>query len=138
MIDILKEMILDFHEGPLSTGIPRSLELVPVSGKAIVCIGVRRCGKSTLMLQQVQKLLDSGVTPENFLYLNFFDDRLHNLRHDKLAVILEAYFSLYPEKKNSEKVYFFFDELQIIDDWEPFIDRVELNRFAENPTKNLF
>ncbi len=124
MIDILKEMILDFQEGPLSTGIPRSLVIVPVSGKATICIGVRRSGKTTLMLQQVQKLLDSGVSPENFLYLNFFDDRLHNLRHDKLAVILEAYFSLYPEKKNSEKVYFFFDEIQIINGWEPFIDRV--------------
>jgi predicted AAA+ superfamily ATPase len=76
------------------------------------------------MLQQIKKLMDSGVSPKNFLYLNFFDDRLHNLRHDKLAVILEAYFSLYPEKKNSEKVYFFFDEIQIIDGWEPFIDRV--------------
>ena len=124
MIDILKEIILDFQEGALSTGIPRSLELTQVSGKATICIGVRRSGKSTLMLQQVQKLLDSGVSPENFLYLNFFDDRLHNLRHDKLAVILEAYFSLYPEKKNSEKVYCFFDEIQIIDGWEPFIDRV--------------
>jgi predicted AAA+ superfamily ATPase len=124
MIDILKEIILDFKEGALSTGIPRSLELTQVSGKATICIGARRSGKSTLMLQQVQKLLDSGVSPENFLYLNFFDDRLHNLRHDKLAVILEAYFSLYPEKKNSEKVYCFFDEIQIIDGWEPFIDRV--------------
>ncbi len=124
MIDILKEMILDFQEGALSTGIPRSLELTQVSGKATICTGVRRSGKSTLMLQQVQKLLDSGVSPENFLYLNFFDDRLHNLRHEKLAVILEAYFSLYPEKKNSEKVYCFFDEIQVIDGWEPFIDRV--------------
>ena len=124
MIDILKEMILDFQEESLSTGTPRSLELTPVSGKATICIGVRRSGKSTLMLQQVQKLLDSGVSPENFLYLNFFDDRLHNLRYNKLAIILEAYFSLYPEKKNSEKIYCFFDEIQIIDGWEPFIDRV--------------
>ncbi len=124
MINTLKEMILDFQEEQLNTGIPRNLELTPVQGKAAVCIGVRRCGKSTFMFQQIKKLLSNGVSPQNFLYLNFFDDRLHNLQHDKLAVILEAYFSLYPEKKHSEKIYCFFDEIQIIDGWEPFIDRV--------------
>ena len=126
MIDILKEMILDFQEGSpeLDTGIPRNLELTQVPGKAAVCIGVRRSGKSTFMLQQIKKLLDSGVSSQNFLYLNFFDDRLHNLQHDKLSVILEAYFSLYPEKKNSEKIYCFFDEIQVIPGWEPFVDRV--------------
>jgi predicted AAA+ superfamily ATPase len=124
MLDILKEIILDFQEQPLNTGIPRNLELTPIPGKAAVCIGVRRSGKSTFMLQQVKKLLDSGVSPQNFLYLNFFDDRLHHLQHDRPAVILEAFFSLYPEKKNTEKIYCFFDEIQVIPGWEPFVDRV--------------
>ncbi|QFX96301.1 hypothetical protein GCD22_02053 [Acidithiobacillus thiooxidans ATCC 19377] len=47
------------------------------------------------MFQLMKKLQDTGVDRQNILYLNFFDDRLHNLQHDKLAVILEAYFSLY-------------------------------------------
>ncbi|WP_202945910.1 AAA family ATPase [Acidithiobacillus thiooxidans] len=72
----------------------------------------------------LKKLQDTGVDRQNILYLNFFDDRLHNLQHDKLAVILEAYFSLYPEKKNAEKVYCFFDEIQVIPGWEPFVDRL--------------
>jgi hypothetical protein len=36
--------------------------------------------------------------------LNFFDDRLQNLQHENLGIILEVYFSLYPEKKNVEEV----------------------------------
>lgn len=57
-------------------------------------------------------------------FRHFFDDRLHSLQHKNLGVILEAYFSLYPEKKNTEKVYCFFDEIQVVSDWEPFIDRL--------------
>ena len=124
MIDILKEIILDFQEIELPTGVPRRVDISPLSGKTTVCIGVRRGGKSTFMFQLMQRLRDSGVSRQNILYLNFFDDRLHRLQHDSLGVILEAYFSLYPEKKNTEKVYCFFDEIQVVPGWEPFIDRL--------------
>ncbi len=124
MINILKEIILDFQEFNLPTGVTRRVAIVPVSGKATVCIGVRRSGKSTFMFQLMQRLQDADVPRQNILYLNFFDDRLHNLQHDSLGVILEAYFSLYPEKKNTEKIYCFFDEIQVVPGWEPFVDRL--------------
>ncbi len=124
MMDTLKEIILDFQEIDLLTGVPRRVAVAPVPGKATVCIGVRRSGKSTFMFQLMKKLQSSGVSRENILYLNFFDERLHSLQHDNLGVIPEAYFSLYPEKKNAEKVYCFFDEIQVISGWEPFIDRL--------------
>lgn len=103
---------------------PRRVQIEPVPGKATVCVGVRRCGKSTYMLQVIQRLEAQGVSRENILYLNFFDDRLHDLQQTGLGIILEAYYSLYPEKKNTEKIYCFFDEIQVIPDWEPFIDRL--------------
>ena len=124
MIDTLKEMILDFQEAEWPTGVPRRLEVTQLPGKAMVCIGVRRGGKSTFMFQLMQGLIDSGVSRQNVLYLNFFDDRLHGLQHEKLGTILEAYYMIYPEKKQTEKVYCFFDEIQVISGWEPFIDRV--------------
>ena len=103
---------------------PRRLRVEPVHGKATVCIGVRRSGKSTLLFQLVQGLLDSGVSRESILYLNFFDDRLHNLQHENLALIAESYYSIYPEKKGEETVYCFFDEIQAVPGWEPFVDRM--------------
>lgn len=124
MLETLKSIILDFQEAQLETGVPRRMRLEPVRGKAAVCIGVRRSGKSTYMYQRIQRLIDSGVPRQNILYLNFFDDRLHNLRHESLGVIAEAYYSLYPEKKNTEKVYCFFDEIQAVPGWEPFVDRM--------------
>ncbi|WP_027716523.1 ATP-binding protein [Desulfuromonas sp. TF] len=124
MINILKEIILDFQEVDLPTGVLRRVDVAHISGKATICIGVRRGGKSTFMFQLMQRIQDSGVPRQNILYLNFFDDRLHSLQHDSLNVILEAYFSLFPEKKNTEKVYCFFDEIQVVPGWEPFVDRL--------------
>jgi len=124
MIETLKSILLDFQEVRLETGVPRRLHIETVSGKATVCIGVRRSGKSTYMFQIMERLLASGVTRENILYLNFFDDRLHNLRRDGFGNITEAYYALYPEKKNKEMVHCFFDELQDLADWETFIDRL--------------
>ncbi|MFI4938294.1 MAG: ATP-binding protein [Candidatus Berkiellales bacterium] len=120
----IKEIILDFQGLTLETGVPRHLEITPIRGKATICIGVRRSGKSTMLYQIIDKLQQNGVPKENILYLNFFDERLHRLEEVGLGVILEAYFSLYPEKKNAEKIYCFFDEIQIIEGWEPFVDRV--------------
>jgi len=124
MINTLKEMILDFQEVEWPTGVTRRLDVTPLPGKAMVCIGVRRSGKSTFMFQLMQGLVDSGISRQNILYLNFFDDRLHALQHEKLGAILEAYYMLYPEKKQTEKVYCFFDEIQMVSGWEPFVDRV--------------
>lgn len=124
MLDTLRELILDFQEIVLDTGVPRHLNVSTVDGKATVCIGVRRCGKSTFLYQRIQRLLDSGVPRQNIVFLNFFDDRLHDLQHEKIGVVLEAYYSLYPEKKGTERVYWFFDEIQVIPKWEPFVDRL--------------
>lgn len=124
MLETIKTIILDFLETKLEISVPRRVKIEPVPGKATVCVGVRRSGKSTYMLQIIQKLEAQGVSRENILYLNFFDDRLHDLQQTGLGIILEAYYSLYPEKKNTEKIYCFFDEIQVIPGWEPFIDRL--------------
>ena len=124
MIETLKPIILDFQEVELDSGVPRRLKIRAVPDKATVCIGVRRSGKSTYLFQLIKRLLDDGVSRENILYLNFFDDRLHNLRQVGFGVITEAYYSIYPEKKNTETVYCFFDEIQAVPGWEPFVDRL--------------
>lgn len=124
MSDQLRDLILDFRDADLPTGVPRRVDVTPVPGKATVCIGPRRAGKSTFLFQQVRKLLDRGASRDNILYLNLFDDRLRHLWHDGLGVVADVYFSLHPEKKHAETVYFFFDEIQVFPGWEPFVDRL--------------
>ena len=125
MIEIIKEMILDFQNQTLDTGVRRHLKYQVIEKKALVCIGVRRCGKSTFLYQIVDDLLSQGIGKENILYINFFDDRLTELKTGgNLNVIVEAFFSLYPNKKGAEKIYCFFDEIQEVENWEPFVDRI--------------
>lgn len=124
MLNTLKEIILDYQEFAAHSdpGVPRDLTIEPRPGKASICIGVRRSGKSTLMLQRIKTLMANGVPRENILHINFFDDRLRSL--DSPSLVLEAYFGIYPEKKNAETVYCFFDEIQTLNGWEAFVDRV--------------
>ncbi len=124
MIDALQSIILDYQEMNLFTGVPRRLRVETLPGKAAVCMGVRRAGKSTYLFQIMDRLMKAGVSRKNILYLNFFDDRLHHLKQERPGRIADAYFSLFPEKKNAETVYFFFDEIQAVSGWEPFVDRL--------------
>jgi len=50
MLETIKSIILDSQEARPDTGVPRRLRIETVPGKATVCIGVRRSGKSTYML----------------------------------------------------------------------------------------
>ncbi len=124
MKQLFKELILDFQQSDIDAGVPRHVEITPVHKKAAVCMGVRRSGKSTLMLQLIENLLNKGVTKSDILYMNFFDERLHTLKSAGLNGITEAYYTIYPEKKNTATVYYFFDEIQMIAGWEAYIDRL--------------
>ena len=124
LLTLLKEMIADFQADPPEVGAERSLRLQTMPRKATVCIGVRRSGKTTLLFQHIRRLLDDGIPMENIVYLNFFDDRLRSLNRDSLHLVSEAYYSLFPEKKGTEKVWFFLDELQCVPGWEAYADRL--------------
>lgn len=131
IINTLREVILDHQELEQPTGVPRRTHISTLPNKATLCIGVRRCGKSTFMSQLMRGLTEAGVSRQNILHINFFDDRLRPLQHTDLGVILEAYFSLFPHKKGVEKIYCFFDEIQVIPNWEPFIDRLMRTELCE-------
>jgi uncharacterized protein len=121
---ILQQIILDFQDQRLEPGIARHIQYEVFPNKAFICIGVRRCGKSTLLYQIIANLLQQHKNIENILYLNFFDDRLWALKKGDISTVIETYFSLYPKKKGVEKIYCFFDEIQEVQNWEPFIDRL--------------
>jgi predicted AAA+ superfamily ATPase len=52
------------------------------------------------------------------------DDRLYWLRHENQDLILDAYFELHPQKRGSQTVHGFFDEVQALPHWPLFIDRL--------------
>ena len=120
MKDIIKTVIKDFHKSELPGFKERSLTVPLNSGKIISLIGSRRTGKTYYLYQLISKLLLT-VNKENILYINFEDERL-NLKSEDLHLIIDAYYELYPENKDS--LYIFFDEVQNISNWEKFVRRL--------------
>ena len=120
MKEILKSIIKDFHKSQKHNYIERKLSVPPSSKKIISIIGSRRSGK-TYFLYQLMDKLPGDVKREDILYINFEDERL-NLRGEDLHLIIEAYYELYPD--NKKQLYFFFDEIQNIQNWEKFVRRI--------------
>ena len=84
------------------------------TGEIIVIKGVRRSGKSTLMLQFIRK---SGLEEKNTLVVNFEDPRFKNLNLELLDRIYEVYLDeLQPDKEH----YVILDEVQEVEGWEKF------------------
>ncbi|MDO4818528.1 MAG: ATP-binding protein [Akkermansia sp.] len=103
---------------------PRDTRIPVVPDIVSVCIGVRRCGKSTLMESVILKLLSDGVPRENIVCINFADERLLPLQSGGWDALYTAYYGRYPEKRKRETVYFFFDEIQLYPRWELFVERL--------------
>lgn len=129
--ELLKQLIVTFQNSLPTDVLPRELSL-PIDSKKIITVpGVRRCGKSSLLLLVINQLLNKEITKEHILFLYFDDERLQ-FNANNLDEILQAYRELYPNIPLRD-VYMFFDEIQMADDWQPFIRRV-----YEQECKNIF
>lgn len=95
-------------------------------GKQIVSVvGMRQIGKSTLMRQMIQDLLNAGVPSESILYVSFDDPFLETVTHNSDVDLMEKVVSTYAQfilKKNLEHantpIYFFLDEIHQLLDWD--------------------
>lgn len=103
--------------------IKRDLEL-PLDSKQIITIpGVRRCGKSSLMMLAINSLVKKGINKKQILWIGFDDERLYDLSTEELDDIITGYMEMYPDIPIKD-VYMFFDEIQLIKKWELFILRI--------------
>lgn len=82
-----------------------------------VIMGIRRCGKSVILLQIIDELKEKGIKDSQIIYINFeFEDYafikndidLHNYIKEKIV--------------NKEKYYLFFDEIQNVEKWEKAVN----------------
>ncbi len=122
MRNIFRRIITDFQERPIRSTLKREVNVPLYSDKIISLIGVRRCGKTSILYSMIEELRRS-IDPKNIVYINFEDDRLFGSKLGDLDEMIEGYFELYPDKRD-EKVYLFFDEVQNIFGWEVFIRRI--------------
>ena len=90
-----------------------------------VMTGIHRCGKSVMLELIKQELTESGVSPTQFITINFEDLSYSHLQtaqslHDEITS---------RAKEIGDKVYLFFDEIQEVKDWDKCINsfRVSLD-----------
>lgn len=82
-----------------------------------IIIGVRRSGKSVLMLQIIEELKEKGIKDDHIIYINFED-------YDYTDYTKPKEFNNYVKSKikDKEKYYLFFDEIQNVQDFERVIN----------------
>jgi uncharacterized protein len=84
----------------------------------LIITGIRRCGKSSLLKLVFNNL---KLKEKSFLYINFNDERLISFENENFQDILD-----YLEQNNyDKKVYFFLDEIQEVNNWEKWVDRIK-------------
>jgi uncharacterized protein len=120
--ELLKQLIVTFQSSLPKVVNPRETALPTDTEKIITLPGVRRCGKSSLFMLTINRLLEQGIEKERILYINFDDDRLP-FESGETDKIIEAYRELFPEIHFAD-VYIFFDEIQEVPDWAKFVRRV--------------
>ena len=119
--EIIKTLISEFHHKSLpvyrlrETSIPINLE------KIITLIGTRRSGKTFLLYQIIDHLLQK-TDKTAIVFFNFEDERVE-LIDSEADLILQAYRELYPNR-DLASCYFFFDEIQNLAGWEKFVRRL--------------
>lgn len=84
---------------------------------------MRRSGKSFRLFQEIQSLVNDGVSHENILYFNFEDERLKPYPSDLGDRVLAAFYEVSPDAKQSG-AYLFLDEIQEMPDWGLWLCRI--------------
>ena len=89
----------------------------------VLLTGARRVGKTTILYQQIDELIKSGIESKDILYVSF-DNPI--LKFCKLNELLE----LYEINLAGDGIkYFFFDEIQYAEDWNSWLKILyDLNR----------
>ena len=82
-----------------------------------VITGIRRCGKSMLLLQIIDEIKDNGIKDDHIIYINFED-----VEYSFIKNYLDLNKYIKDKIKDKEKYYLFFDEIQMVDEWEKVVN----------------
>ncbi|MCM1252968.1 MAG: ATP-binding protein [Clostridium sp.] len=78
-----------------------------------VLIGLRRSGKSVILQQIMDELMENGVQASQIIYMNFED-----FQYSSITNAEQLYRYICDKRKNEKKYYMFFDEIQMVDEFE--------------------
>ncbi len=87
-----------------------------------VMTGVRRSGKSVIMRQFRDRLIDNGIEPSRILFMNFESSEFDDIRNHR---DLNAYIADHIPK--DVRTYVFLDEVQRIEGWERTVNSLAVD-----------
>ena len=88
-----------------------------------VITGVRRCGKSTLLLMYKDYLLENGISEDHIIFINFED-----LDNEELTNYKALYNFINALIKDDKKYYIILDEIQNVNEFQKTIDSLYLKK----------
>lgn len=78
-----------------------------------VLVGLRRSGKSVLLQQIMDELMERGVEKSQIIYMNFEDFQYASVTNAE-----QLYRYICDKRENEKKYYMFFDEIQMVKEFE--------------------
>ena len=123
--NVIVDQNLHWDGTQYDSGVPRSV-LAEIKKNfdlpyILSIVGVRRCGKSTLIKQIINHLIgEKKITPKNILFLNLEHPGFSRYKGD--AAYLERIYEDYLKLAAPEgMVYCFLDEVHFFDAWQVFV-----------------
>lgn len=88
-----------------------------------VIMGIRRCGKSVILLQIIDELKEKGIAESQIIYINFEYEDYAFIKND-----MDLHEFIKEKIVNKEKYYLLFDEIQNVENWEKAINSFKASK----------
>lgn len=88
-----------------------------------ILVGVRRCGKSTILEMLREDLIKSGIADNHIIFKSYTSEELDSDITDK-----QMYDDITSEIIDDDKYYILLDEVQEVDGWEKAVNSLMENR----------
>jgi len=94
-------------------------QIKPFINKPLIKIlsGIRRSGKSTVLILLKDELISSGVSTEQIIMINF-----ESIVYSEICTAVKLYEYIKSQIKNATKYYLLLDEIQEVNKWEKAIN----------------
>ena len=123
MNQLLKTLLYEWRDKklPETLGRDSQLDVSPQTGSntATVITGFRRVGKTYLVYEAIERLLET-YSREEVIYLNFEDERVVNPTVEILTDLIPEIQATFGKKPK----YLFLDELQLVPNWSKWVRRI--------------
>lgn len=93
-----------------------------------IITGMRRCGKSVLLRQIVEELIERGIKEDHIIFMN-----LEDVEYIDLLNVKDLNKYIKSKIKDDKKYYLFFDEIQNVSDFE-----LAINSFRSTLNVSIF